>query len=361
MLFDADIIQRSFHYLKPRQSINPRALIVYFRQFATLVNAGVPLLKSCDILAASQTNKQLITITLSIKKHIAAGHQLCESFKDFADIFDELTYEMIFIGEQTGRLDYLLEKIAIHHENQYASRQKIKQALIYPSFVIITALCVTLAMLVFVVPKFALLFQSAYQKLPLFTRFVFQFSQFLNEYLLYLSSSFVLAMIILNRVAKHYQRRLSQIVFQLPFIHHCYQKLILTRFCRQLVLSLSSGIPIINALNLLTNLCRDRRFSPIFLDISAEVYAGRALSQALSKHVRFFPSLMIQMIKIGEETGALELMLTKIADLYDADIDQFSQTISQTLEPLIIVILGALIGGLVIAMYLPIFKLGTIL
>lgn len=345
---------------KTRSKITAFDIVIFLRQFATLFASGIPMLKSFDILAKSQNKPVFNQLIQSMKQEILAGKSLYACFKLYPQYFDDLTCQMIYIGEHTGKLDHLLMTIALNHEKQLLFKRKIKQALFYPALIILTALLVCFCMIVFIIPKFAELFNHMQDKLPLLTRLVFTISLYIKDHLyLLLGVIFGLSLLIYLMIDQS-TFTIHMWLKQIPFIKSILRKATLVRFCRNLAISFSAGIPISQALQLSAKTNTDPEFSTILAKLRSKVHAGLELNLAMDS-LLYFPILMIQMIKIGEESGLLEHMLNKVADFFETDIDHFTTTLNQTLEPLIILILGVLIGGLVIAMYLPIFKLGNIL
>lgn len=353
-------IKTSVQYFIRQRSITAFDIVIFLRQFATLIATGIPIMKSCHILEKSQHKKTMKTLIHQFKQEIAAGKNLYTCFTSYPQYFDELTCQMIYIGEQTGKLESLLLNIATHHEKQLLFKRKIKQALFYPSLIMVTAMMVCFCMIIFIIPKFAELFHDMQNKLPSITRYVFAISLQIknNLFILFIVTVSLIFCIYITRQ----QTKLTffLIIKQMPIVKSIARKITLLRFCRNLAISFSAGIPISKALQLSAHTNHDQEFSTIIAKLRSKIHAGFELNQAMETMI-YFPSLMIEMIKIGEESGLLDQMLHKVADFFEADIDQFTNTLSQTLEPLIILILGVLIGGLVIAMYLPIFKLGNII
>lgn len=336
-------------------------IVIFLRQFATLIAAGVPLLKSCIILEKSQNKLALSQLIQGIKQQIIAGHSLYCGFKLYPQYFDELTCHMVYIGEQTGKLEMLLTNIAIYHEKQLLFRGKIKKALIYPSLIMLTACIVCLTLIIFVIPKFAELFSSMTDQLPSLTYIVFHLSLWINHniYLLLLITVLLSAAIFFY-VHLYGKKTIRSIIKQLPIIKSIWKKIALIRFCRHLAISFAAGIPLAQSLALIAKTNDDSYFSSILARLRIKINAGVELNLALND-MNYFPILLIQMIKIGEESGLLDQMLNKAAEFLETDIDFIAESLTQLLEPLIILILGVLIGGLVIAMYLPIFNLGHLL
>ncbi|OGT35210.1 MAG: hypothetical protein A3F11_02060 [Gammaproteobacteria bacterium RIFCSPHIGHO2_12_FULL_37_14] len=350
-------------YLKKNRRINHFDIILFLRQFATLISAGIPILQSCDILAKSQEKNSLRQIIYSIREQIASGKALSYSLKFRTLYFDELTCQLIHIGEHTGKLDNMLEMIAAHHEKNLAFNRKIQQIIFYPCLVMIVSLVILCGLFLVVIPRFAELFQDVPNKLPLLTIYIFAVSYYFQRYgwviLLLLQSviGFVLYHPAYRKKMKDY---LYLLLFHIPPIKQYMLKIIFARFARQLAITFSAGIPIIDALHLVSKISSDVKFTTSIALLKSKLHTGLSLNHAMQA-LAYFPEIMIQMIKIGEETGKLDFMLDKTADFMESDIDQITAQLSKMIEPLIMLFLGVLIGGIVIGMYLPIFKLGTTL
>ncbi|RDI41787.1 Type II secretion system protein F [Aquicella lusitana] len=351
-------IKHHWLQLKQKRPITPSDLSVFLRQFATLITAGIPIIKSCEILERSQEKMAMRLLIFTIKREILIGKTLSHGLAQHTQHFDGLTCQFIRIGEQTGRLDTMLTAAARYHENRLAFNKQIKQALFYPCIIMVVALIVTLSMFIFVIPRFAELFQGAGNKLPLLTRVIFFLAAYINHYFagpILLILLFLLPILSKSTLIKN-KFNFQQWLVRLPFVKQCGRKIMLTRFANHLSISLMAGIPLIDALKLTANACSDPVFLTVINTLRNKVSAGHALHQAMQTYP--FPQLMIQMVKIGEESGQLEPMLDKIAEFLDTEIEQLMGYFNQLLEPLIMVVLGVLIGGLVIGMYLPLFKLG---
>lgn len=348
-------------WFKQKRNITSSDMMIFWRQFATLFAAHIPLIQVCDILEKSQTKVQFRTLIQTIKRELLSGKNLFHSLYPHKRYFDELSCQLIRIGEHTGRLDFILCTIANHQEQQLAFKRKIKQALFYPCMIIIIALLLTFFMLIFIIPRFADLFDNANAKLPLLTVWIFFLSAQLNQHLFLLLISMLSISVVFYFLFTTYCKKAFQpIVTQLPFIYPCIQKILLARFARNLAITFNAGIPIKEALRLSGSHFSHHQFNQLIAILINKVNAGMPLHHAMTILTEF-PVMMIQMIKIGEETGLIDQMLGKIADFFESEIDLFLSQLGLILEPLIMLLLGVLIGGLVIGMYLPIFNLGSAL
>ena len=349
--------QKTFKNKKP---ITVLDISIFLRQFSTLISSGIPLIKSCEILEKSQEKMALRLLIYSLKKEMLGGKNLFHSMSLYPHYFNEFTRQLIKIGEHTGKLGTLLMTIAHHHEKNLAFKKRIKQTLFYPGLTLLLAMMVTGIMLMVVIPRFAELFQDKTAQLPLLTVTIFYFSSVLNQHSSYFFSLLILALVILFYLKDTaYFKQKRSLLIKLPIISYYHRKFFFERFARNLSISLNAGLPIIEALKLITeDQCHE--FTMLMIKLRHKISTGVGLYDAMES-LACFPELMIQMIKIGEECGMLDQMLYRIADFLEAEIEQLFIRFSLLLEPLIMVILGVLIGGLVIGMYLPIFKLGNTL
>ncbi|MHB1949108.1 MAG: type II secretion system F family protein [Gammaproteobacteria bacterium] len=348
------------------QKLNPKItafdITIFFRQLATLIAANIPIVQSFEILRQAQDNPKCQTLIQIIKTEIEAGKNLVTGLRKFPQHFDELICHLVHTGEYSGTLAITLHQIADHKEKSLALRKKIKQAIFYPATVFLVAMMVSVTMLTFVVPRFADLFSAMHGHLPAFTSTVIYLSQFIRDKS-WLGIFIILPVMYLIYQLKHspeVKQRIDHLILKVPLIGNIIKKTILARFTRTLATSLAVGLPINEALKIVARTCGNQDFIKAIIALEQSVLAGQQLHSAMQLNA-LFPALTVQMVKIGEESGMLEHMLKKIAELYETDLDHLLANLSQMLEPLIMIILGVLIGGLVIAMYLPIFKLGTVI
>jgi len=333
-------------------------ITLFLRQLGTLSQAGIPILQCFEILYRHQTNIALQNMILAIKIDIEKGLPLLQSLKHYPQYFDKLSTELIHIGLHTGTFSEMLLRVALHKEKIILLYKKIKQALLYPAIITSVAIIVTILMLTFVVPRFEELFNHLQGTLPLFTRIVIYISYCIRQYGIAFFIP-VIAFGLFKDILKN-SLRIQFLMLHLPYISPYLRKAKVLHFSRNLATTLAAGIPIIDALKLIAESTGSIIYRDAILTLDADIMQGHTLHQAMQKN-SLFPNLLAQMIKIGEESGNLEQMLDKIADIYESEIDYFVTNLSHLLEPLIMIVLGVLISGLVIAMYLPIFKLGTLL
>lgn len=348
--------------LKQNRRINFFDIAVFFRQFATLLAAGIPILQCCEMLEKSQVKTSLRLLIYAIKRELLSGKDLYSSLRIHDRYFTEITCQLIKIGEHTGKLDLILNMIAEDYEKQLAFKKRIYQALFYPCIISITALIVTLSMFLFVVPRFAELFSGTHIQLPALTRWIFFLSALLEQhvYILFSPIIFIAILFLPQHGSRQWKQNISQQLTQLPVIKPLRQKIILAKFARNLAMTFSAGIPIIDALKLTMQADTHAEFTHTVIKLRGKINSGMHLHQAMQS-LSYFPDLMIQMVKIGEESGLLDHLLLKVAGFFESDVDDLLNQSTRLLEPLIMLVLGVLIGGLVIGMYLPIFKLGSVL
>jgi type IV pilus assembly protein PilC len=335
-------------------------LTLFFRQFATLITANIPIIQCCDILETSQEKLAMRLLIQQIKRDLFSGKALSLILCQHPRYFNEFICQLIRIGEQTGKLDVMLLTIADHFEKNLALNRKIKQALFYPSIILLTGFLLVICMFIFVIPLFADMFQQANTSLPALTQLLFYLSAHMMPFFMSLLMMTACIAVFIKYKKGTIFHLLLKPVKSLPLINNCYEKIILARFTRNLAITFDAGIPIIDALRLTANISQQSRFTSTIHQVINNVTTGIQLHRALALHV-IFPPFMIQMIKIGEQSGMLVAMLEKITAFLEADIEQLISRLTQLLEPLIMIVLGALIGGLVVGMYLPIFKLGSTL
>lgn len=344
------------------KNISSLELTLFFRQLAALISSGIPIVQGLDILRKSQSNHALQQLLRNIKIDLEAGNALSHCLAKFPKIFDVLTCHLIQTGEQSGTLALALDRIALHKEKLLSIKNKIKQALFYPIIVMIVALAVSLTMLTVVIPRFAELFQSMHSTLPAFTLAIIHLSEFIRSYY-WLSLFPIMAVLLLTYYLQHssvFKIKFERGILLLPYFGTLYMKIILSRFCRTLATTFSAGVPINDCLYTIAYANGSNLYGQTILKLRMQITKGQQLHQAMQREP-LFPYLLVEMVRVGEESGTLAKMLEKIANIYEADIDHWVTICGHLLEPLIMGILGVLIGGLVIAMYLPIFKLGTVM
>jgi len=337
-------------------------IAIFSRQLATMLGAGIPLVQAFEIVGAGHENAAMQKLIAAIKLDVEGGSSLAEAIAKHPLYFDDLFVNLVEAGEQAGALESLLDKIATYKEKTEAIKKKIKKALTYPAAVLVVALVVTTILLIFVIPAFEDLFQGFGADLPTFTRMVIDLSKFVR------AQGFLIATIIGGSVAAfiYFKKRsrpmrhfLDRIMLKAPIIGPILEKAAVARYARTLSTMFAAGVPLVEALESVAGATGNIVYELAVLQVRDEVATGQRLQVAMENTDRF-PNMVIQMIAVGEESGSLDEMSAKVADFYEEDVDNAVDNLSSLLEPLIMSILGVLVGGLVVAMYLPIFKLGAV-
>jgi type IV pilus assembly protein PilC len=345
-----------------RKKIHPKEITLFVRQMATMLTAGIPIVQAFDLIAHGQTNPVFQQLLLTIKTQIEAGSPPSDAFRKHPHIFNPLLCNLIEAGEQSGTLDTMLKRIASYREKTELLSTKVKKACIYPAAVIIVAILVTAILMVFVVPQFESLFKGFGADLPTMTLFVIRLSSFMQTYAGLLFGFIVLAILGFLHALKRSEKCawwFDRRMLHLPILGAVLSKAIIARFARTLSTTFAAGLPLSDALKAVSGATGNRIYAHATLKIRDTIGAGQSLQIAMA-NTQLFPPMALQMVMIGEESGTLESMLSKIADFYEAEVDTTVDSLSSLLEPAILVILGVLVGRLVIAMYLPIFKLGNV-
>ncbi|MBA2652378.1 MAG: type II secretion system F family protein [Tatlockia sp.] len=337
-------------------------ITLFFRQLATMIKAGIPLIQSFDFVANSQTNFLLKYLIEEIKSDVEHGLSFSEALEKRPQFFNGLVCNLIAAGEKSGKLDLMLTKVSDYKENIEYLKRKLKKALAYPLLVLIIACFVTLALLIFVVPQFELLFRSFDAELPALTRVIIYLSTLFKTFW-----PIILFVILASIFAfKFARKRLSwlsyasdKMMLKIPILGSLLLKAIIARFARTLALSFAAGLSLSEALGAVAGVTGNQVYAEATEQIKLALFTGEQIHTAM-KNTELFPNMVIQMVAIGEESGTLELMLNKIAECYEEEVKTSLDLSINLLEPIIMSLLGLIIGSLVIAMYLPIFKLGSV-
>jgi type IV pilus assembly protein PilC len=338
-------------------------IAIFSRQLATMLSAGIPLVQSFDIIGNGHDNPAMQKLILAVKADVEGGTSLADALGRHPLYFDDLFVNLVSAGEQAGALESLLDKIATYKEKTEAIKKKIKKALFYPAAVLAVAFIVTTILLIFVIPEFENLFQGFGADLPAFTRMVIDLSLFVR------TNGLMLAMMIAGAVTGYlYMLKRSRkmrviqdrVMLKLPIIGPIIEKSCIARFARTLSTMFAAGVPLVEGLQSVSGATGNIVYEIAVLEIKEEVATGQRLQQCM-ENTGLFPNMVIQMIAVGEESGSLDAMSAKVADFYEDDVDNAVDSLSSLLEPMIMSILGVLVGGLVVAMYLPIFKMGAVI
>ena len=343
--------------------VTPGDIAIFMRQLATMLSAGIPLVQSFEIVGTGHENAGMQKLILAVKGDVEGGSSLAEALAKYPIYFDDLVINLVEAGEQAGALETLLDKIATYKEKTEALKKKIKKALTYPAAVLVVAFVVTTILLIFVIPAFEDLFQGFGADLPVFTRKVIDLSVFVRE------KGFYLAIVIGIGIATffYFKKRsrpmrhfLDRMMLKIPIIGPILKKAAIARYARTLSTMFSAGVPLVEALESVAGATGNIVYEIGVLQMKDEVSTGQRLQQAM-ENTGLFPNMVNQMIAVGEESGSLDDMSSKVADFYEEDVDNAVDNLSSLLEPMIMAILGVLVGGLVVAMYLPIFKMGAVI
>lgn len=344
------------------KKITPQDIAIFTRQMATMMKAGVPLVQSFDIVADGVENPTLAKLIRAIREDVAAGGGFAAALKKQPKYFDELFCNLVESGEQSGALETMLHRIAIYKEKTEQLKAKIKKALTYPIAVVVVAIIVTGILLVKVVPQFAETFSSFGANLPAFTLFVLGLSNLAQEYWLYfllVLGATIFGLSKLKQRSKRFRNLLDRMILKMPIIGKIVYEAIIARFARTLSTTFAAGVPLIDALTSVAGATGNSIYEDATFKVRDEVSTGTQLNVAL-RHSQVFPSMLLQMAAIGEESGALDEMLDKVATFYEESVDNMVDNLTSLLEPMIMAVLGVLVGGLLVAMYLPIFQLGNV-
>ncbi|NOY67709.1 MAG: type II secretion system F family protein [Gammaproteobacteria bacterium] len=348
--------------LSTGKKITPGDIAIFSRQLATMMSSGVPLVQSFEIIGNGNENPRMQTLLLTIKNDIESGNPLAESLAKHPLYFDELFCNLVRAGEHAGILEELLHKVATYKEKTEAIKAKIKKALFYPTAVVVVAGIVTAILLIFVVPQFEELFSGFGATLPAFTQMVIDLSRFMQDNWFYVLAGIIGVIYGFSQAKRRsvkFGHFLDKVALKTPIVGVILNKAAIARFARTLSTMFAAGVPLVEAMESVAGATGNIVYSDAILRIRDEVATGRQLNLAM-KDAGIFPPMVNQMVAIGEESGALDDMLGKVADFYEDEVDNAVDSLSSLLEPLIMAVLGVLVGGLVIAMYLPIFKLGAV-
>ncbi len=345
------------------KKITSSDIAVFSRQLATMMKAGVPLVQSFDIVGSSHSNPSMSVLIYKIKASVEGGGTLASALKEHPLYFDDLFVNLVDAGEASGALEDLLEKIATYKEKTEALKTKIKKALTYPISVLVVAMVVTVILLVFVVPTFADMFASFGSELPAFTQMVVRMSDFMLEkgwMLLIGLIAIITAFVQAKKRSRKFNENLDKLFLKLPLVSGLTHSSAIARFSRTLATMFAAGVPLVEAMVSVAGATGNIVYKKAILNIRDEIAQGTTLQASLAQNTDLFPNMLIQMVGIGEESGALDDMLSKVADYYEAEVDDAVDNLTTLMEPLIMSFLAIVIGGLVIAMYLPVFKMGEV-
>ena len=342
------------------KKVKQRSIAVFTRQLATMIDAGLPLVQSLEILSSQQESKVFKNIIREIREDVEGGSTFAGALKKHPATFNDLYTNLVVAGEEGGILDNILTRLANYIEKSEALKKKVKSALIYPATIVGVAVIVVMILMIFVIPVFETMFKSAGQSLPLPTLIVLTISKLIKKYVIIFIPALVL-LFYLGR--KYYQTQngravLDRLLLKLPVFGPLFRKIAVARFSRTLGTLVSSGVPILDGLTIVSRTSGNRTIETAILNARASIREGETIAEPLARS-KIFPPMVIQMISVGESTGALDSMLSKIADFYEDEVDIAVSNLTSLLEPFLMIFLGVVIGGVVISMYLPIFNMAS--
>lgn len=342
--------------------VNDKDVTLFTRQLATMMKAGVPLLQAFDIVGKGHSKPAVSQLLADIKADVETGSSLSQAFRKYPLYFDNLFCNLVGAGEQAGILDALLDRLATYKEKIQAIKGKIKSALFYPVSIIIVAFIITAVIMIFVIPAFKDLFSSFGADLPAPTVLVMNISDFFVDYWYAIFGSIIGGLWFFFYTWKRsekMQSTMDRLLLKIPVFGELIRKATVARFARTLSTMFAAGVPLVEALDSVAGASGNRVYFDATKQVQSEISTGASLTVAM-QNTEVFPNMVLQMVAIGEESGALDSMLSKVADFYEGEVDDAVEGLSSLMEPIIMVVLGTLIGGLVIAMYLPIFKMGQV-
>jgi type IV pilus assembly protein PilC len=338
--------------------VTEKDIVVMTRQFATMIDAGLPLVQCLDILYSQQDNRTFKRILKQIKDDVEEGSTFADALKKHPDVFDDLFVNLVAAGEIGGILDVILNRLANYIEKAAKLKKKVKGAMVYPLVVMIIAVCVVAVILIFVIPVFQQMFADFGRALPAPTQFVVNVSNFVKSYILYIVVLIALCIFAFRRFYRTERGRalVDELVLKAPVFGMLIRKVAVAKFTRTLGTMISSGVPILDSLDIVAATAGNKTIENALRETRMSISEGRTIAEPLADS-DVFPAMVVQMISVGEATGALDTMLTKIADFYDDEVDAAVEALTAMLEPFMMVFLGGTIGGLVVSMYLPIFQM----
>lgn len=343
--------------------VTARDVTLFSRQLATMIKAGVPVVQAFSITIEGQTKPSMRKLLIDLRDQVSAGTPVAQALRRHPKVFDDLFCSLVEAGENSGSLETMLERVAMYKERMESLKNKIKKALYYPVFVLIIGMVVSGLLLVKVVPQFESMFAGFGAELPAFTQLVVNMSRFMQEWWYLVFGSLVAgiyAVMLMSRRSPAFEYRLSQLYLRLPIIGELLHKSAVARFSRTLATAFAAGVTLVDSLDSAGNSTGNLVYKRHVSRIRDDVATGQQLNFAM-RNGKLFPTMVNQMVAIGEESGALDTMLMKVADFYEEEVNTMVDSMTSLLEPLVIAVLGIIVGGLVIAMYLPIFMMGDIL
>ncbi|MCX5835659.1 MAG: type II secretion system F family protein [Deltaproteobacteria bacterium] len=342
--------------------VKEKDIVVFSRIFSTMINAGLPLIQCLELLAQQEQNKAFKKIITTIKEDIEGGSTLCDALKKYPKVFDDLFVNLVAAGESGGILDVILNRLSSYMEKAAKLKSKVKGAMTYPASVLVISVAVVSLLLLKVIPVFQKMFEGMGGELPGPTQFLVNASQFMQDYFMFMIGGVVA---VGYSFKKYYQTEkgtlvIDALILKSPVFGPLLKKVAVSKFTRTLSTMMTSGVPILEGLNIVSRTAGNKIIENAIQKTRQSISEGRTIAEPLAE-TNIFPSMVVQMIAVGEATGALDAMLSKIADFYDDEVDAAVDAMTALLEPFMMVFLGGVVGGMIIAMYLPIFKMATVI
>ncbi|WP_345855136.1 type II secretion system F family protein [Shewanella algae] len=344
------------------KKIKPMDIAVITRQIATMLAAGVPLVTSIELIARGHEKNKVRVLLGTVLADVQAGIPLSDALRPHRVYFDDLYVDLVAAGEHSGSLDAVFDRIATYREKAEALKSKIKKAMFYPAAVVVVAIAVTVLLLLFVVPQFESIFAGFGAELPAFTQMIVNISRWLQStWYLFLAAIVISVWLFVraHRNSEHFRNRIDEMVLKIPLIGEILHKGAMARFARTLATTFAAGVPLIDGLESAAGASGNYVYRKALLNVRTEVMAGMQMNVAM-RTTKLFPDMLIQMVMIGEESGSLDNMLNKIANIYEMQVDDAVDGLSSLIEPIMMVVIGTLVGGLIVGMYLPIFQMGNV-
>jgi type IV pilus assembly protein PilC len=341
----------------------PKDVTVFSRQLATMIASGVPMVQGLEIASEGHGTVEMRDTLKTVREDVSGGNSLGDSLAKHPKLFDDLFCNLVRSGEASGTLDAMLDRVATYQEKTQAIKSKIKKALFYPIAVIVVAFVVLVVLLLFVVPQFEALFKDFGAQLPAFTRFVIDLSRTFQKWWYIIFGGLAAAGMVFVRARQRsptFARQVDQWLLDMPTFGSIFTKAAIARYARTLSTMFAAGVPLVDAMGRVSDATGNLIYHDAILRMRDDVATGQRLNTTMNK-TQLFPNMVVQMVAIGEESGALDAMLGKVADFYEMEVDDAIDALSSLIEPLIISFLGVVIGGLLVAMYLPIFQMGSII
>jgi len=344
-----------------KTKVKDKSVVIFARQFSTMISAGLPLIQCLEILATQEDNKTFKKVIKSIKDDIEGGATLTDALKKHPKVFDDLFINMVAAGEAGGILDTILNRLAAYMEKMMKLKSKVKGAMVYPATIVLISFGVITMLLIKVVPVFQKLFSGMGQDLPMATQLLIDLSDFVTKSFIYIIATIVVGIVVFVRYYRTEVGRMTvdRFILRAPVFGPLMRKVAISKFTRTLSTMMNSGVPILDGLEIVSKTAGNKVVEKALMETRKNIREGKTIAEPLQE-TKVFPPMVVQMIAVGEATGALDSMLSKIADFYEDEVDAAVSAMTSLLEPIMMVFLGGVVGGMIVAMYLPIFQIGAL-